>query len=61
MASSPPEEQQAYLARIQNEHRRIHEALRKGDPAEARKAMREHLTRSLKRYRRLAERQLRVA
>jgi DNA-binding FadR family transcriptional regulator len=61
IAVSPPEEQEAYLARIQSEHRRIHEALRKGDPSEARKAMREHLTRSLKRYRRLAERQLRVA
>ena len=56
-----PEEQREYLARIQSEHRRIHEALRKGDPGEARKAMRDHLTRSLKRYRRLAERQMRVA
>ena len=51
-----PEEQQQYLARIQSEHRRIHEAIARGDPGEARKAMRDHLTRSLKRYRRLAER-----
>ena len=57
---SPPEQQRKYLARIQSEHRRIYEALRKGDPGEARKAMREHLTRSLKRYRRLAERHTRV-
>jgi GntR family transcriptional regulator, transcriptional repressor for pyruvate dehydrogenase complex len=56
VAMSPPEEQRRYLARIQSEHRRIYEALRRGDPGEARKAMREHLTRSLKRYRRLAER-----
>ena len=56
VALSPPEEQRKYLARIQSEHRRIHEALRRGDPVEARKAMREHLTRSLKRYRGLAER-----
>jgi DNA-binding FadR family transcriptional regulator len=61
VAVSPPEEQRKYLARIQSEHRRIYEALRKGDPGEARKAMREHLTRSLKRYRGLAERQIRVA
>jgi DNA-binding FadR family transcriptional regulator len=61
VAVSPPGEQRAYLARIQAEHWRIHEALRKGDAGEARKAMREHLTRSLKRYRRLAERQMRVA
>jgi DNA-binding FadR family transcriptional regulator len=60
VAVSPPEEQRKYLARIQSEHRRIYEALRKGDPGEARKAMREHLTRSLKRYRRLAERQIRA-
>ena len=60
VALSSPEEQREYLARIQSEHRRIYEALRKGDPGEARKAMREHLTRSLKRYRRLAERHLRI-
>ena len=58
VALSTPAEQRQYLARIQTEHRRIHEAIRNGDPVAARKAMREHLTRSLTRYRRLAERQL---
>jgi DNA-binding FadR family transcriptional regulator len=52
-----PDEQREYLARIQDEHDRIFEAIAKGDAAEARKAMRTHLTRSLRRYRRLAERQ----
>jgi GntR family transcriptional repressor for pyruvate dehydrogenase complex len=61
VAVSPVEEQRKYLARIQSEHWRIYEALRGGDPGEARRAMREHLTRSLKRYRRLAERHRRVA
>ncbi len=55
-----PEEQREYLAGIQAEHRRIHEAVRRGDPAAARKAMREHLTRGLARYRRLSERHQRV-
>jgi DNA-binding FadR family transcriptional regulator len=51
-----PREQRQYLVRIQKEHARIHAAIRDGEPAEARKAMRTHLTRSLTRYRRLAER-----
>jgi GntR family transcriptional repressor for pyruvate dehydrogenase complex len=55
-----PGEQRQYLMRIQEEHRRIVEAIGNGDAGEARKAMRSHLTRSLKRYRRLAERQLAV-
>jgi GntR family transcriptional repressor for pyruvate dehydrogenase complex len=55
---SPPQEQRQYLLGIQKEHRRIFDTVRAGEPAEARKAMRTHLTRSLKRYRRLAERQL---
>ena len=55
-----PEEQREYLAGIQAEHRRIHEAIRKADPSAARKAMREHLTHGLARYRRLAERHQRV-
>jgi DNA-binding FadR family transcriptional regulator len=55
---STPQEQRQYLVRIQKEHARIHEAIRDGHSAEARKAMRTHLTRSLQRYRRLAERQL---
>ena len=53
-----PNEQRRYLQRIQEEHGRILDAIGKGDPAEARKAMRTHLTRSLVRYRRLAEREL---
>jgi DNA-binding FadR family transcriptional regulator len=44
----------AYLELIQEEHRRIFEAIRDHDPAAAREAMRRHLTRSLERYRRLA-------
>src|SRR5262245_27388694 len=53
-----PEQQRQYLMRIQKEHARICEAVAARKPAEARKAMRVHLTNSLKRYRRLAERQL---
>ena len=44
----------AYLALIQEEHRRIYEAIDARDPAAAREAMRRHLTRSLDRYRKLA-------
>ena len=55
---STPGEQRQYLMRIQKEHGRIYEPIRDRQSAEARKAMRTHLTRSLKRYRRLAERQL---
>jgi DNA-binding FadR family transcriptional regulator len=51
-----PAEQQRYLARIQSEHRRIHEAIAGGDPGEARKAMRDHLTRSIERYSQMAGR-----
>jgi DNA-binding FadR family transcriptional regulator len=50
------DEQVHYLMGIQKEHGRIHAAIRDGQPAEARKAMRTHLTRSLQRYRHLAER-----
>jgi DNA-binding FadR family transcriptional regulator len=52
-----PAEQRQYLKRIQDEHGRIFQAIRKGDSVEARKVMRAHLMRSLNRYRRLAERQ----
>jgi GntR family transcriptional regulator, transcriptional repressor for pyruvate dehydrogenase complex len=45
--------QKAYLDLIQEEHRRIFEAIRDRDPAAAREAMRRHLTRSLERYRKL--------
>ena len=61
VALSLPAEQRQYLMRIQREHGRIYEAIRKGDPDAARRAMRKHLTGSLKRYRRVAERQLRAA
>lgn len=47
----------AYLARIQDEHRRIYEAIRAGDAKAAREAMRRHLTRSLERYRKFAAEQ----
>jgi DNA-binding FadR family transcriptional regulator len=45
---------EAYLALIQDEHRRIYEAIRDAQPGAAREAMRRHLTRSLERYRKLA-------
>jgi GntR family transcriptional repressor for pyruvate dehydrogenase complex len=48
------EQQRRYLRRIQREHARIFEALRAGRPAEARQAMRTHLTRGLERYRQIA-------
>ena len=44
-----------YLARIAKEHARILDAISAGEPAEARKAMRTHLTNGLTRYRRLAQ------
>ena len=50
-----PAERRAYLERIQAEHSRIVTAISAGDPAEARRAMRDHLTRSLERYRALAK------
>ncbi len=53
-----PRAQRQYLVGIQKEHGRIYEAIRAGQSAEARKAMRTHLTRSLQRYRGLAERHL---
>ena len=51
----------AYLAIIQEEHRRIFEAIRSGDARAAREAMRRHLTRSLDRYRKLAAEQKKAA
>jgi DNA-binding FadR family transcriptional regulator len=50
-----PAERRAYLERIQREHERIMAGIAAADPAEARRAMRDHLTRSLERYRKLAE------
>jgi GntR family transcriptional repressor for pyruvate dehydrogenase complex len=49
-----PSERRQYLERIQHEHGRIVASISDEDPAEARRAMREHLTRSLERYRLLA-------
>lgn len=49
-----PDERRAYLARIQHEHTRIVAGITAHDPAEARRAMRDHLTGSLERYRTLA-------
>jgi GntR family transcriptional regulator, transcriptional repressor for pyruvate dehydrogenase complex len=46
--------ERAYLALIQEEHRRISQAIEGRDPKAAREAMRRHLTRSLERYRKLA-------
>ena len=53
--------QRAYLALIQEEHRRIADAIAAGDPKAARDAMRRHLTRSLDRYRKLAAEQKKAA
>ena len=46
--------ERAYLALIQEEHRRIYQSIDKRDAKGAREAMRRHLTRSLERYRKLA-------
>ena len=53
--------QRAYLAIIQEEHRRIADAIAARDPKAAREAMRRHLTRSLDRYRKLASDQKKAA
>ncbi len=45
----------SYLAGIQVEHRQIFEAISNQNPKAARIAMRSHLTKSLKRYRHMAE------
>jgi GntR family transcriptional repressor for pyruvate dehydrogenase complex len=60
IALNTPVEQRRYLLRIQKEHHDIFEAILGGDARRARNAMRAHLTRSLKRYRALAERQLQL-
>ncbi|HEX9489073.1 MAG TPA: FadR/GntR family transcriptional regulator [Stellaceae bacterium] len=49
-----PPDLKAYLERIQDEHRRIYAAIRSGDGAAARRAMRAHLMRSRRRYQRFA-------
>jgi DNA-binding FadR family transcriptional regulator len=53
--------QRAYLALIQEEHRRIYDAIAAADPKAAREAMRRHLTRSLDRYRKLGSEQKKAA
>jgi GntR family transcriptional regulator, transcriptional repressor for pyruvate dehydrogenase complex len=50
-----PQDLRAYLARIQREHRRIYLAIRARDPAAARRAMRQHLLNSRRRYERYAK------
>lgn len=50
-----PVVQRAYLIRIQKDHTRIAVAIRAHNPAEARRAMRAHLSKSLERYHGLAE------
>ena len=57
LSLTTPEEHRSYLRRIQKEHREIYQALRAGNAARARKTMRAHLARSLRRYKVLAERQ----
>jgi len=53
--------QRAYLALIQEEHRRIYDAIAAADQKAAREAMRRHLTRSLERYRKLGSEQKKAA
>src|SRR5712692_362293 len=53
--------QRVYLAMIQEEHRRIADAIAASDPKAARGAMCRHLTRSLERYRKLAAEQKKAA
>ncbi len=53
--------ERAYLALIQEEHRRIYQAIEQRDARAAREAMRRHLTRSLERYRKLASEQKKAA
>lgn len=55
-SSMTSDERARYLKRFQGEHEDIAAAIRKGDSAKARNAMRQHLENSLQRYRRLAER-----
>ena len=55
LAAHQGEGQRAYLEMIQREHRAIFAAIETGDAARARRAMRQHLSNSQARYRRLAE------
>ncbi len=49
-----PEQRRAYLLKVINEHKAIQRAIAAGDAAGARRAMRNHLSRSCRRYMRLA-------
>lgn len=55
VAAHQGEGQRGYLEMIQNEHRAIFAAVEARDPVGARRAMRQHLSNSQARYRRLAE------
>lgn len=55
LSTDTPAERRAYLERIQQEHHRIVDGIAAADPVVARRAMRDHLSRSLERYRKLAE------
>ena len=55
LSMDTPAERRVYLERIQHEHHRIVGGIASADAVEARRAMRDHLTRSLERYRKLAE------
>ncbi len=50
-----PAARQRYLTRVQAEHRRICDAILARDPGAARRASRHHLTKSLSRYRKVAD------
>lgn len=56
VALATAEEQRGYLMRIQNEHRRIAQAIRARDATAARRVMRAHLSNGLARYRELIKR-----
>lgn len=53
-AQGTADEQRTYLRRIQKDHARVAEAIAARDVAEARRAMRAHLLKSLERYRNFA-------
>jgi DNA-binding FadR family transcriptional regulator len=52
----PDGAREGHLEVVQNEHRRIYEAIARGDAEAAREAMRRHLRRSLEQYRQASER-----
>jgi GntR family transcriptional repressor for pyruvate dehydrogenase complex len=56
LSQGTPVQQRLYLETLQKEHARIADAITARDPQQARRAMRSHLSKSLDRYRKLAER-----